>query len=505
MFEVRATDLAGRLGRLEVSGRSMQTPAYLPVVHPIRQQVPVSVLKGMGFEAIMTNSYITMKHFPQGVDIHKQVGFDGIIMTDSGGYQVLEYGDVDASPVQVAEFQIKIGTDIAVILDRPTGYPSSRIHADETVQDTLAASRKCVEQIAHKPPLWAGPIQGGTFGDLVRFSARRMSEMDFDVFAIGSPVELMNGYRFREVVRLVTEAKSVLPVENPVHLFGAGHPFMIPLAVALGCDLFDSASYILFAKQGKYMTPSAIRDVHELEELPCPCPVCSSTSTTELRQMTQVELTAKLAVHNLHIMKSELASTREALREGRLWGYMVQRMKSHPYLATALKFEKNTLKLFDSGLRWGKDKATFFFDETDLMNPEVRRHIRKMDINFSARHRTLSVLLAGREFDVVFVHSARIISKAEERNEDVVFFHPFLSVVPVTAVSLHPLAQNVCIEEPSREVLFSSVNRLAGFIKKNGYKKVMIRPGKGRRRQGTELKALLEKAGVRSSLSRSGW
>jgi 7-cyano-7-deazaguanine tRNA-ribosyltransferase len=506
MFEVRATDLGGRLGRLEIGGKAMETPAYLPVVHPIRQQVPVNVLKEMGFKAIMTNSYITLKHHPDGVDIHQLTGFDGVVMTDSGGYQVLEYGDVEVDPVEVAEFQIRIGSDIAVILDRPTGYPSTRSYALQTVKETIAASQKCKEQIAHKPPAWAGPVQGGTHPDIVKMSAKMMAKMDFDLFAIGSPVELMNGYRFREVVKLVTAAKSVLPPEKPVHLFGAGHPFTIPLAVALGCDLFDSASYILFAKQGKYMTPTGVREVKDMVEFACPCTVCSHLSSVrELLELPPAEVTLKLAIHNLYVMKAELSATKEAIREGRLWNYLTLRMKSHPTLTSATNFDEETLRLFGLGLRWGKEKATFFFDETDILNPEVKRHLQRIEFNFTPINKKLSVIVTKNDYDSIFVHSGRMLGNALKRREDTVIFHPYLSVVPLAVIAVHPLAQNVCRNPPPENVVRASVERLVGFAKRYRYTKVVIRPSNGCAVLAKEIRDAMTKMKIVCSVSHAGW
>src|SRR5579884_1409477 len=191
-----------------INGKVLETPAYLPVLHPVSQELPSQLIKEAGFEAVMTNSYITMKKYPDRVDIHKLTSFDGIIMTDSGGYQALMYGAIDAEPARVAEYQVKIGSDIAVILDLPTGSSRDKKRAEMTVHETYSAAKKSLP-FMKKPPAWAAPIQGGSFEDLVMQSARRMSSLPFDMFAIGSPVEFMNNYKYREVVKLITAAKKV--------------------------------------------------------------------------------------------------------------------------------------------------------------------------------------------------------------------------------------------------------------------------------------------------------
>ncbi|MEM0118280.1 MAG: tRNA guanosine(15) transglycosylase TgtA [Conexivisphaerales archaeon] len=472
-FEVRETDLAGRIGRIHVGGKTFETPAYLPVVHPIAQQIPAKVLKEIGFEAIMTNSYITMKKFPDGVDIHRQTGFDGVIMTDSGGYQALLYGDVEAEPIQIAEYQVKIGTDIAVILDLPTGAAKDRKKAELTVHETLLAAEKSLPYMK-KPPAWAGPIQGGSFEDLVRLSAKKMSSLPFDLFAIGSPVEFMNNYRYREVVKLIATAKSELPADKPVHLFGAGHPFTIPLAVALGCDMFDSASYALFAKEDKYMLQNGVRELHELEVLPCSCRVCSDYTAESLKALPREKRMAELALHNLFIIKQEVDMTKEAIREGRLWNYLMLRLRSHPNLFSVLPFPEPVLKQFEEGSRVDKRRAFFFFDVYDLDSPEVRMHRRRMISNYTKRSDSLTIIFLQGDADRVFTSSGQLLTEASKTKTDLAIFHPFLSVIPVAILGIYPLVQNVTPSVTPEDVLVDSLSFLMSWIIRKRYSKVNI-------------------------------
>jgi len=98
MFEIKYSDLAGRIGILHSNHGKIETPAYVPVIHPVKQTIPTKKIREMGFDLVITNAYITMKRYGEDAikrGIHDVIGFDGAIMTDSGGYQVLEYGDVD--------------------------------------------------------------------------------------------------------------------------------------------------------------------------------------------------------------------------------------------------------------------------------------------------------------------------------------------------------------------------------------------------------------------------
>ena len=146
-FEVRYTDLAGRIGQLKTVHGVLETPAFLPVVHPLDQVIRPQFLRDLGFKAVITNAYITLKrHKEQAIQrgIHNLIDFDGIVMTDSGGYQVLEYGDIEIGPETMAKFQFDINSDLPVILDRPTGYGLDYGRAKDFVEETLLNARSTV-------------------------------------------------------------------------------------------------------------------------------------------------------------------------------------------------------------------------------------------------------------------------------------------------------------------------------------------------------------------------
>ena len=131
MFEIKKSDLAGRIGILHTNHGKVETPAYVPVVHPVRQSISPQKMREMGFDLIITNAYITLNNYKEEAierGIHNIINFDGTVMTDSGGYQVLEYGRVDVEPKDMASFEKNIRADIAIPLDRPTGYGLSLIH-----------------------------------------------------------------------------------------------------------------------------------------------------------------------------------------------------------------------------------------------------------------------------------------------------------------------------------------------------------------------------------------
>ncbi len=252
-FEVKKTDLAGRIAILKTRNGTLETPAVLPVIHPFNQIIKPKDMKEMGFNALMTNSYLMLKKNKatgQSFEVHTLLNFEKTIMTDSGAYQLLEYGEIEATPEEIVNFEKSIGSDIGVILDTPTGITRDKIKAEDTVNRTIEAARRSVPLFERDKTLWTGPIQGGIFYDLIERSAKEMSKFDFDIYALGSPTQIMEQYDFEDLVRMIIAAKNNIFIDKPLHLFGAGHPLTLPIAVALGCDLFDSASYILYAKEG---------------------------------------------------------------------------------------------------------------------------------------------------------------------------------------------------------------------------------------------------------------
>jgi 7-cyano-7-deazaguanine tRNA-ribosyltransferase len=102
-------------------------------------------------------------------------------MTDSGAYQLLTYGDVEVAPSEIVNFQEKIGSDIGVILDVPTGGYEKRDRAIFTVEETIRRARELARIRKRDDILWVGPVQGGTFPDLVEHSAREMGTLGFDI------------------------------------------------------------------------------------------------------------------------------------------------------------------------------------------------------------------------------------------------------------------------------------------------------------------------------------
>ncbi len=369
-FEVKARDAAGRIGKLTVNGKTIETPAIMPVVNPKQLIVTPKELKEMGFGMVITNSYIIYKT-PElreralEVGIHRLLDYDGIIEVDSGSFQLMRYGGVEVTNREIVEFQHDIGVDIGTFLDIPTPPDAPREKAEEDLRITLERAKEAeeIKEIAMN-----AAVQGSTHLDLRTYAAKKLGEMNFEIHPIGAVVPLMESYRYKDLVDVVIASKQGLRPDRPVHLFGAGHPMVFALAVAMGIDLFDSASYALYAKDDRYLTPEGTKRLEELDYFPCSCPVCSRYTPQELREMPKEERTRLLALHNLWVIREELNRVKQAVKEGTLWELVDERARSHPKMFAAYKrlleyreyLEKNEpvtkasafFKVSEESLRW---------------------------------------------------------------------------------------------------------------------------------------------------------
>ncbi|TBR25991.1 MAG: tRNA-guanine transglycosylase, partial [Candidatus Nitrosotenuis sp.] len=220
MFEILKTDLAARIGILHTNHGKVETPAFVPVIHPVAQKIPAQKLKQMGFGLVITNAYITMNRYGEEAvkrGIHDIINYDGAVMTDSGGYQVLEYGEVNVSSADMATFEQKIMTDIAIPLDKPTGYGLPKKKAKEYVDYTLKISKEAIDGKADNGQIWVGPIQGAEHYDLVKKSTKALVDYGYPMLALGSPVEVMESYEYKILAKMIVSAKRLVPDSIPLH------------------------------------------------------------------------------------------------------------------------------------------------------------------------------------------------------------------------------------------------------------------------------------------------
>jgi len=408
-FEVRRYDAAGRLGELSVprADVTVETPALLPVVNPhVDTIAPARLAEEFGAEALITNAYILhgSDDFRETVledGVHDLLEFPGAVMTDSGSFQLSEYGDIDVTTEEILAFQREIGSDIATPVDIPTPPDADR----EAAERDLATTRDRLETadaFDAGEMLVTAPVQGGTYPDLRERAARDASVTDLDIFPVGGVVPLLNDYRFAEMVEVVAAAKRGLGADAPVHLFGAGHPMMFALAAALGCDLFDSAAYAIYARDERYLTVRGTHHLEDLETFPCSCPVCVEHTPADVEAADGDTRHRLLAEHNLHVSFAEVRRVRGAIRGGDLLELVESRARSHPSMLSgyrALLEHADQLERSDP-----VSKGTFFHLSTEsARRPEVDRHHDRLErIAVGAESVLLTEGDASDEFDATW-------------------------------------------------------------------------------------------------------
>lgn len=446
MFEILKSDLAGRIGVIHTNHGKIETPAYVPVIHPVKQSISSKKIKEMGFDLVITNAYITKNNYGDEAikkGIHKIIDFDGAIMTDSGGYQVLEYGDLKVLPSEMADFEKRILTDFAIPLDKPTGYGLPWKKAESYVNHTLKVSRETLQDSEDNGQIWIGPIQGGEHFDLVAKSTKSLVDIGFKMLALGSPVEFMESYEYRLLAQMIISAKKQMPHSIPLHLFGAGHPLTIPFAVALGCDTFDSASYMLYAKQGRYITDDGTRNLADISVFPCNCEICSKYTPDELRQTESIVKINEIAIHNLHAIKNEVDRVKQSIHEGRLWEYVLKKARAHPRLFEIIDVFTENSDYLAVGTPKFKEKAIFLYQKEDQYRPEIQAY-HKTIRRFKSKKKILIITRESNTKPAYLSHEYSLLKQKFKDIESIQVcqYSPHLGLIPLEISDIFPAAHH---------------------------------------------------------------
>jgi len=338
-FEIIARDGQARLGKLHTAHGILETPCLLPVINPnIRTIEPREMWDKYGIQALITNSYVIWKHeslkekaLEEGV--HSLIDFPGVIMTDSGTFQSYVYGDVEVGVEEIVKFQKDIGVDIATMLDIFTRPDMTYSQVERAVDETVERGQMSIDMAGDV--MLNGPIQGGLFPELRVKSSIAMSELNFSVHPIGGIVPIMEQQKYRDLAKIMLACKSNLAPNRPVHMFGCGHPMLFPMLVAMGADLFDSAAYVLFARDGRLLTPWGTERISDIEEWPILMPAITNYSPAEVRAMDKQERTILLSKYNLEVTLQEMSRCRQAVRDGTIWRLAERRSHEHPALREA--------------------------------------------------------------------------------------------------------------------------------------------------------------------------
>jgi queuine tRNA-ribosyltransferase len=354
-YELEARDGAARAGHVRTVRGSFATPAFMPVgTRGAVRTLDAADLEATGARVVLGNTYHLMLR--PGADVvaelgglHRFSGWDGHLLTDSGGYQIFSLSPVvdedgatfastyDGSrhrltPESAVVTQTQLGADIQMALDVCPALPASRPVVAAAAQRTLRwAERARAAFVGHietgvVPPhqVQFGIVQGGVESDLRESSARALVSIGFDGYGIGG---LSVGEPRAEMVPAVAATTAALPVDRPRYLMGVGDPAGIIEAIAQGVDLFDCVLPTRLARHGTVLTSGGrlnllnarfARDARPLDP-DDPCPLVDRYSRAYLRHLFAVhELTAMrlVTLHNLWWLTRLVARTRAAIVAG---------------------------------------------------------------------------------------------------------------------------------------------------------------------------------------------
>ncbi len=350
-FEIIARDpqTRARAGRLHTAHGIIETPVFMPV--GTKGSVKTLLwddLETLGAQVVLGNTYHL--YLRPGVDVigkaeglHKFVGWDRPILTDSGGYQVFSLEQLrkisedgiefkshwDGSlhtlgPQKATQIQMAFGSDILMCFDECPPYPCDREHAVRSLEITTRWAKRCKEVKGDSSNLLFGITQGSVFADLRRDSTRQLVDLDFPGYAlgglsVGEPHDLMH-----EMIGVSTE---ILPENKPRYLMGVGTPADLWEAVELGIDQFDcviptrnARNGQLFTSQGKVNIRNApYRDDFSPPDPHCDCGLCSRYSRAYLHHLFRAgELSAlRLAsLHNVSFLLKSVRKIRQSIIDG---------------------------------------------------------------------------------------------------------------------------------------------------------------------------------------------
>ena len=350
-FELLAEEDGGRRGRLRTVHGEVETPAFMPVgTQASVKALSPDELKALGVHILLGNTYhLALRPGAERIarlgGLHRFMGWDRAILTDSGGFQVFSLDhlvQVDAdgasfrshldgsmqrfTPESVMDQQRALGSDIAMAFDEPVAYPASPARALQAMERTHRWAQRCLEIDPAPGQLRFGIAQGGFDEALRRESAAALAGLPFDGFAIGG---LSLGEPKALMYRLLSLQTDALPEARPRYLMGVGTPLDLVEAVCRGIDLMDCVLPTRIARNGSVLTRGGrinLRNHRFLEDSQppdpgCDCPTCSRFSRAYLRHLFMAGeiLAHRLAsIHNLYCLLRLAAELREAIGTGRL-------------------------------------------------------------------------------------------------------------------------------------------------------------------------------------------
>jgi queuine tRNA-ribosyltransferase len=367
-FQLQHTDGSARAGELVTPHGKALTPFFMPVATQatVKSLTPEEV-RGVGAQVVLSNAYHL--YLRPGVEtvsklggLHKFMGWDGPILTDSGGFQAFSMGPlrkvsddgikfrshIDGSehnftPKLATANQEGLAPDIAMCFDQCIAYGATGAEVRQAMDRTHRWAQDCFDVHQASPTGAAsgqalfGIVQGGTFEELRDESARAISAIPFHGYAVGG---LAVGENKEDMYRFTGQVTELLPQDKPRYLMGVGSPEDLVEGVARGIDMFDCALPTRVARNGSMFTPEGRVDISKaryadqqgpLDET-CDCYTCQNYSAAYLRHLFRAKelLGLRLAsIHNLRFVLSLVERMRAAIFEDRFESFRREFMDAY--------------------------------------------------------------------------------------------------------------------------------------------------------------------------------
>ncbi len=338
MFELLQTDSAtsARRGRLQTAHGIVETPIFMPVgTRATVKTLDGADLKALQSQIILGNTYHLnlrpgMETIRAAGGLHAFMGWDLPILTDSGGFQVFSLAKmakiqedgvafqshIDGAPLflgprEAMAIQRDLVSDIAMVFDDCPPYPAEREQILGAVERTTRWARECRDQPRAEGQLVFGIVQGGCYEDLREQSAREITAIDFDGYAIGG---LSVGEPEPEMLRMAEMTAPMLPADRPRYAMGLGTPVQLVELVARGVDMFDCVLPTRLARNGTAFTfggaislkGAAYREDFGPIEDGCDCFTCQNHTRAYLRHLLNVDEILGLRLLTIHNLRCYL-------------------------------------------------------------------------------------------------------------------------------------------------------------------------------------------------------
>jgi queuine tRNA-ribosyltransferase len=353
-FELEAVCGSARAGTFQTPHGPLPTPVFAPVgTQATVKAVEPRELKELGATLVLSNTYHL--YMRPGDDlvaemggVHRFMGWNGPMLTDSGGFQVFSLGDLrkidddgvtfsshlDGSkhrftPEKSIQIQHNLGADIIMCFDE-CPPPTEREYVIKADARTHAWARRCIEEHARsgngERQALFGIVQGGIFPDLREESVRVLTDLDFPGYAVGG---LAVGETKPQMLTTLEFTVPMMPANKPHYLMGVGSPEDLVNGVARGIDIFDCVLPTRVARNGSALTRQGrinmrnlkyARDPHPIEE-GCTCYACTNFTRAYIRHLVKAdEILAHqlLSLHNLHMLLTLMREMRAAIFDGTL-------------------------------------------------------------------------------------------------------------------------------------------------------------------------------------------